>query len=71
MSLTQAQLPGPDAAVLGVAAFVVVNAQSLWSVAKHFHVMAHEGMHATTGSLVGIPIRGIILKRNGEGETQF
>ncbi len=41
------------------------------SVAKHFHVMAHEGMHATTGSLVGIPIRGIILKRNGEGETQF
>jgi hypothetical protein len=71
VSITQAHLPGPDAAALGVAAFVVVNAQSLWSVAKHFHVMPHEGMHATTATIVGIPVSGIILKRNGDGETHY
>jgi hypothetical protein len=69
--MTQTQLPGPDAAALGVAAFLVVNAQSLWSLAKHFDVMAHEGMHATTGTVLGMPVRGIILKRNGDGVTQF
>jgi len=71
VGITQTQMAGPDAALLGVAAFLVVNAKGLWSLAKHFHVMAHEGMHATTGTISGIPIRGIILKRNGEGETQF
>jgi peptidase M50B-like protein len=69
--LTQTQLPGPDAAALGLAAFLVVNAQSLWSLAKHFHVMPHEGMHATTATILGIPVRGIILKRNGDGETHY
>jgi hypothetical protein len=71
VSITQAHLPGPDAALLGFAAFVVVNAKSIWSLAQHFHVMAHEGMHATTGTILGIPVQGIILKRNGEGATQF
>ena len=71
LSITQTQLPGPDAALLGVAAFVVVNAKSIWSLAKHFHVMAHEGMHATTGTILGLPVRGITLKRNGDGVTEF
>lgn len=71
MSITQTQLPGPDAALLGVAAFVVVNAKSIWSLAKHFHVMAHEGMHATTGTILGFPVKGIMLKRNGDGRTEF
>jgi hypothetical protein len=71
VSITQTPLPGPDATLLGLAAFVVVNAKSLWSLAKHFHVMAHEGMHATTGTILGIWVRGIILKRNGEGETHY
>ncbi len=71
MSMTQAHLPGPDAALLGFAALLVVNAKSIWSLAQHFHVMAHEGMHATTGAILGIPVLGIILKRNGEGETRY
>jgi hypothetical protein len=71
VGMTQAQMAGPDAALLGVAAFVIVNAKSVWSLAKHFHVMSHEGMHATTATMLGIPVRGIILKRNGDGETHY
>jgi Peptidase M50B-like len=71
VSFYQTPLPGPDAALLGVAAFLVVNVKSLWSLAKHFHVMAHEGMHATTGTVLGISVRGVKLHRNGDGETHY
>lgn len=71
MGMTQTPLPGPDAAFVGLAAFVVVNAQSLWSLAKHFDVMAHEGMHALTGSILGFRVRNIELKRNGDGQTNY
>jgi hypothetical protein len=71
VTITQTPLPGPDAALLGFAAFLVVNAKSLWSFARHFHVMAHEGMHAATATTLGIPVRGIKLRRNGDGETQY
>jgi Peptidase M50B-like len=71
VGITQTPLPGPDAALIGLAAFVVVNAQSLWSLAKHFDVMAHEGMHAITGSILGLGVRNIELKRNGDGQTNY
>ena len=71
MGMTQTPLPGPDAALLGLAAFVVVNVKSLWSLAKHLDVMAHEGMHAITGSILGLRVRNVKLKRNGDGETSF
>lgn len=71
VGMTQTPLPGPDAALIGLAAFVVVNAQSLWSLAKHFDVMAHEGMHAITGSILGLRVRNIELKRNGDGQTNY
>lgn len=71
MGMTQAPLPGSDAALVGIAAFVVVNAQSLWSLAKHFEVMAHEGMHAITGSILGFRVRNVQLKRNGDGQTNY
>jgi len=71
MGMTQTPLPGPDAALVGLAAFVVVNAKSLWSLAKHVDVMAHEGMHAITGSILGLPVRNVELKRNGDGQTNF
>jgi len=64
-------LPGPDVVLLGLAAFLVVYAKSLWSLAMHFHVMAHEGMHAITATILGIRVRGVKLKRNGDGETQY
>jgi hypothetical protein len=71
MGMTQTPLPGPDAALVGLAAFVMVNAKSLWSLAKHVDVMAHEGMHAITGSILGLRVRNVELKRNGDGQTNF
>lgn len=69
--MTQTPLSGPDAALLGFAAFLVVNAGNLWSLAKHLQVMAHEGMHATTGTMLGIRVQGVKLRRNGDGETRY
>ena len=71
MGITQTPLPGSEAALIGLAAFVVVDGPILWSLAKHFHVMAHEGMHAITGSILGIRVRGVELKRNGDGVTHY
>ena len=71
VGITQAPLPGHDAAAIGIAAFVVVYAKGLWSLAKHFEVMAHEGMHAITGSILGFRIRSIELYRNGNGKTTY
>jgi hypothetical protein len=71
MGMTQTPLPGPDAALLGLAALVVVNVKSLWSLAKHLDVMAHEGMHAITGTILGLRVRSVELKRNGDGKTNF
>jgi hypothetical protein len=50
---------------------VVVGVKSLWSLAKHLDVMAHEGMHAITGSILGLRVRNVELKRNGDGQTNF
>jgi len=69
--MTQTPLPGPDAALVGFAAFLAVNVQSLWSLAKHLDVMAHEGMHAITGSILGFRVRNVELKRNGDGQTTY
>ena len=71
VGITQTPLPGHDAAAIGIAAFVVVYAKSLWSIAKHFEVMAHEGMHAITGSILGFRVRSIELKRTGDGKTTY
>ena len=46
MSTTQTPLPGPEAALIGLAALAVVIAPILWQLAEHFNVMAHEGLHA-------------------------
>jgi Peptidase M50B-like len=71
VSITQTPLPGPDAAAIGLAAFVVVYAKDLWSLAQHFDTMAHEGMHAITGSILGFGVRNIELKPNGDGQTNY
>jgi hypothetical protein len=44
---------------------------STWSLAKHLDVMAHEGMHAITGTILGLRVRSVELKRNGDGKTNF
>lgn len=48
---------------------MVVNARSLWSLAQHFHVMAHEGMHAITAATLGLGVERVRLMRNGDGKT--
>jgi Peptidase M50B-like len=71
VGITQTPLPGADAAAIGIAAFVAVYAKGIWSLAKHFHVMAHEGMHAITGSMLGFRVRSVELYRSGFGQTTY
>ena len=71
VSITQTPLPGPDAAAIGIAALVVVYAKDLWSLAQHFQVMAHEGAHAITGSMLGFRVRTVELYQNGNGQTTY
>jgi Peptidase M50B-like len=53
VSMTQASLSGPVAAAVGLAAFGVVVLDLGWQVVRHGAVMAHEGAHAVTDSLLG------------------
>ncbi len=71
MTTTQTPLPGPEAALIGLAAFAVVMAQILWPLADHLNVMAHEGTHAITGSIVGFGIEGIAINPNADGQTSY
>jgi hypothetical protein len=71
VGITQTPLPGADAAAIGIGAFVAVYAKGIWALVKHFHVMAHEGGHAITATVLGIRVRKVELKRNGDGLTQY
>jgi Peptidase M50B-like len=64
-------LPGAEAALIGLAALGVVMFPLLWPLAEHFSVMAHEGAHAVTGSLLGFPPMGVVLKADATGGTFF
>jgi hypothetical protein len=54
-----------------MAAFLAVYAKGIWALVKHFSVMAHEGMHAITATILGIRVRKVELKRNGNGATHY
>jgi hypothetical protein len=71
MSTTQAPLPGLEAALIGLAALVVVIPQFLSPLAEHLNVMAHEGTHAITGSILGFGIAGVEIRRNADGATSY
>jgi hypothetical protein len=71
MSTTQAPLPGLEAALIGLAALVVVVPQILAPLAEHLNVMAHEGTHAITGSILGFGIQGIEIAPNADGSTSY
>ena len=71
MSTTQAPLPGPGAALIGLAALAVVMVQILSPLAEHLNVMAHEGTHAITGSIVGFGVKGIEINPIAEGGTSY
>jgi hypothetical protein len=64
-------LPGGEVALIGLAALAVVMIPFLWPLVEHFNVMAHEGAHAVTGSLLGSSPSGVVLKADATGGTSF
>jgi hypothetical protein len=68
---TQAPLPGPEAALIGLAALAVVMIPFLWPLANQLDTMAHEGAHAVVASVLGFTVRGVTLDRNSDGATGY
>jgi hypothetical protein len=69
MSATQVPLPGMAAALIGVAALCVIAFEASWLVVRHLNVMAHEGAHAVTASLLLRKVDSIKLNSDATGET--
>lgn len=67
----QTPLPGTDAALIGLAALTVVMGPIVCLLAEHFNVMAHEGMHALTASILGFRVQGITMNSRAEGATRY
>jgi hypothetical protein len=66
----QAPLSAAGSVLIGLMVLAVVGVQAIWELARYVDTIAHEGMHAVTGSALGRKVRGVTLKRNGDGETQ-
>jgi hypothetical protein len=66
---TQAPLPSGETVLIGLAALAVVLLPFLWPFAQHLSVMAHEGAHAATASLLGFTLFGVELNRDATGAT--
>jgi hypothetical protein len=66
---TQLPLSDTETVLIGLAVCAVVVIPATWQLTGHFHVMAHEGMHGTVGSLAGRKIGGIELKGDATGGT--
>ena len=65
----QVPLSDTETVLIGLAVAVVVVIPATWRLTGHFHVMAHEGMHGTVGSLSGHRITGIELNDDATGST--
>lgn len=66
----QAPLPAGESMLIGLAALAAVLLPFAWPVVQHLSVMAHEGAHAVTASLLGFPLHGIELNPNATGGTK-
>jgi hypothetical protein len=62
-------LPGPVAALVGLAALVVVLTPTLWRLAEHVDAMAHEGAHAAVASTLGFTVNGVTMNADATGGT--
>jgi hypothetical protein len=69
VSATQVPLSGMAAALIGLAALGATVFG--WSVVRHFTVMAHEGAHAVTGTLLMRNFHGIDLNSDATGKTDI
>jgi Peptidase M50B-like len=67
---TQVPLSDTETILIGLVVAVVVVASATWQLLGHFHVMAHEGMHAAVGALSGRTVAGIRLNDNATGGTR-
>jgi hypothetical protein len=65
----QAHLSPPLSVLLAILAVGAVFLRWLWPVTQHITTMAHEGAHATVGSAIGRPVRGMTFQANGNGAT--
>jgi hypothetical protein len=68
---TQAPLPGPEAAFVGLAALVVVMLPFLWPLVNQLDTMAHEGAHAAVASAMGFPLLGVTMDHKSNGATGY
>jgi hypothetical protein len=66
---TQIPLPDTETILIGLVVAAVVILSATWQLLGHFHVMAHEGMHAAVGALSGGTVRSIAMNDKAEGET--
>jgi hypothetical protein len=64
----QPRLPGTTAVLLAILA-IAATLPGAWLVTRHITVIAHEGAHATMGSVLGRAVQGISLQRNANGAT--
>ena len=64
-------LPGPVAALVGLAALAVVMIPFLWPLVDHFDTMAHEGAHAIATSAMGFTLLGVTLDQESNGATSY
>lgn len=66
-----APLSGSEAALVGLAALAAVMMPSVWPLVEHFNAMAHEGAHATVGSVMGFKVAGVTLDEQSNGATHW
>ncbi|HEX6520199.1 MAG TPA: M50 family metallopeptidase [Streptosporangiaceae bacterium] len=69
MTATQVPLPGLASASVGLVALGMVALDAGWRIIRHFTVMAHEGAHAATGTLLLGDFNGIVLNPDATGAT--
>ncbi len=67
--MTQAPLPGAEAALIGLAAFGLLLLDAGWRIIHHLTVMAHEGAHALVAALLLRDFDGIELDAKAQGGT--
>lgn len=71
MTVSQVPLPGSASACIGLAVLGVVVSDAGWRVVRHVTVMAHEGAHAVTGTLLSGKLGGITLNSDATGATEI
>jgi hypothetical protein len=69
VTVTQVPLPSVASAFIGLVALGVIASDAGWRALRHLAVMAHEGAHAVTGTLLFRDFRGITLNSDATGAT--